>query len=116
MLASWPWAQAQPLIRPLAALKAFGQHDLRFITVLFDGRVYAANDLPATYTAQMLLLQLPISAIVLIAVSPLAFVAWCGDDDRASNRRLARLLISVAWCFPLLYAAWRHAPAARVTS
>ena len=59
----WPWAQRAPLTRPLEALLSFAGAAWSG-AVLFNGRDYAATDLPWYYAPEWLLISTPPVVIV----------------------------------------------------
>jgi hypothetical protein len=82
----WPYAQAQPLVRPLTAFVKTTQLDwARGFDVLFAGENLGAGDVPWTYVPVWLAMTLPPVVIAGCAVSWLAArrglqqaVAWTG--------------------------------------
>src|SRR5215212_1666270 len=74
MLLFWPWAQQDPIGRPLRALAFFSHESFPFNT-LFDGRLVPASDLPWEYLPTYILLALPELILVLLIVAmPLAAI------------------------------------------
>jgi hypothetical protein len=94
MLACWPWALASPLARPFEAMAALAHLD-ESRSMLFDGRVVYAGDLPRTYVPLWLAVSLPEFYLV-------AFLAGVAAFGRTWRRRelgrpaLTRRL-QVAW-------------------
>lgn len=112
MCVFWPWAQANPLIRPFQALNFVTTRSLDYMPVLFEGQVYTADDLPPIYVARYMLMQFPDLMLFLLATSPVVgIIAWlrsraCGERPNAA----AWLLVAIAAVFPLAYAAASGAP------
>jgi hypothetical protein len=87
----WPWAQEQPLVRPvqaffLASTFSWGNPSL------FAGRDLAAADLPWYYLPTWLAISLPPVVLVGLALSGSAF--W--------RRPTARVQLAAVWAFVLL--------------
>ena len=59
MLLLWPWAQQAPLSNPLRALATFGSFGDYTDKVLVAGQAYSPTDVPRSYLARYLLVQLP---------------------------------------------------------
>ncbi|MBS1819255.1 MAG: hypothetical protein JSU08_15075 [Acidobacteria bacterium] len=82
----WPYAQAQPYVRPLTAFVKTTQLDwARGFDVLFDGQNLGAGDLPWTYVPVWLGISLPPVILVGVVASWLVVrrglqeaVAWLG--------------------------------------
>jgi len=106
MLACWPWALASPLARPFEALTALTHLD-ESRSMLFNGRVIYAGDLPRTYVPLWLAVSLP--EFYLVAL--LAGVATLGRTWRQRERGRSALVrrLQIAWvasiaALPLLLA------------
>ena len=64
MLVFWPWAQLDPLFRPIEALIGFSHHPFPY-EILFDGRYYYAPTLPRLYLPVHILIKLPELLLIL---------------------------------------------------
>jgi hypothetical protein len=100
--AFWPWAQQQPLKRPLLALREISHFGFDG-QVLFDGHMVRAMNLPWNYLPKWLLVQTPIIVLVLI-VAALVSVKRQSKEERF---RFAALW--VAALFPIVYIIVTHA-------
>jgi len=105
MLVFWPWAQHDPLHRPLIALANFSHQTFPFDT-LFDGRFVPATDLPWSYLPTYTLVALPELVLTLLIAAPVA-AAFALARGRLARRRetvLGWFLIGFAIVFPVAYA------------
>jgi hypothetical protein len=73
----WPWAQADPLIRPFEALSRAGAYDWDGL-VLFDGRERSPADLPASYLPTWFLMTTPPVVLMGMVLSILVQVPGWG--------------------------------------
>jgi hypothetical protein len=94
--AFWPWAQWQPIWRPLLALRELSHFAFDGL-VLFDGQMVRTENLPWNYLPQWLLVQTPIVVLVLI-VAALISVKLQSREERT---RFAALWFAAL--FPILY-------------
>jgi hypothetical protein len=100
--AFWPWAQWQPIWRPLMALREIS-HFAFDGRVLFDGQTVRTLNLPWNYLPQWLLVQTPIIVLVLI-VAALISVRRQSTEERT---RFAALWFAAL--FPIVYIIVTHA-------
>jgi hypothetical protein len=108
MLLAWPWAQLDPLWRPIASIIQFDHHDFPYRT-LFDGTYIPAPQLPRTYLPTFLLIQLP-ELFLLLLGGGLVWSLWRVWRDRpALEALLAPGLVIFAALFPVAYAVETHA-------
>jgi len=108
MLLAWPWAQLDPLWRPIASIIQFDHHDFPYPT-LFDGAYIPAPQLPRIYLPTFLLIQLPELFLLLLA-GGLIWSLWRVWRDRpAIEALLAPALVIFAAVFPVAYAMETHA-------
>jgi hypothetical protein len=117
MLLFWPWAQLNPFRRPLEAMWIAGHFNWDG-TVLFEGRLIAANVLPLSYLPVWFRITLPetylLAAVALVALC----VGLAIRDHRFQGERVlgwAMLAAFVVLPFagvlitrPVLYDAQRH--------
>jgi len=107
MLLGWPWAQAQPLARPLEALAYFrditGRQQIDF-SVFFEGRDFLLSRLPRHYTLRWLAISLPdFAALGLLGAVPFAAGVrrFSLGDPRAAAAGIvatsAALPLAIAW-------------------
>jgi len=107
MLLFWPWAQSQPLTRPLLALRVMSRfpHDVWFP---HGGTIVRSTDLPWTYTLHVLVVTLP--EIVLVGLGAALVVgirAW--RSVRLGDLSCARwILIVAATVVPILFVSLMH--------
>ncbi len=73
----WPWAQAEPFIRPFEALSRAGAYDWDG-QVLFKGRFLHAPELPSTYLPTWFLIATPPVVLAGMVLSVLAHVRGWG--------------------------------------
>jgi hypothetical protein len=100
--AFWPWAQRQPLWRPLLALREI--HHFGFDgQVLFDGHMVRAMNLPWNYLPKWLLVQTPIIVLVLIVAALVS--VW----RQSKEERIRFAALWVAALFPIVYIILTHA-------
>jgi hypothetical protein len=100
MIAAWPWAALEPL-NPVRAIFEFAKFAYP-IRDLFDGVVYAMNDMPRWYLPIYLAIKLPLAmlagaaiALVAIALPRLAHPAM------PSRARSEMALIAIMAAFPI---------------
>ena len=108
MLLAWPWAQVDPLWRPISAIIQFDHHDFPYPT-LFDGAYIPAPLLPRIYLPVFLLIQLP-ELFLLLLFGGLGWALlrlW--RDHPPLERLLAPALVIFAAIFPIAYAVESHA-------
>jgi hypothetical protein len=108
MLAAWPWAQPDPLWRPIAALIQFGHHDFPYNT-LFDGTYYPAPDLPRSYLPVFFLIQLPELTVLLLAAGVVCVPFWIWRTRPPPKHLLVPALVIFAALFPIGFAVATHA-------
>ncbi len=109
MIAFWPWGLVRPLRHPLLAFQKFSSFwDL--VSILFEGRLVLARDLPHDYVPRMLALTLP-------ELYPLAFLLGAiGLARLLWRRRLSgRQVLTGVWLVslaagPLAWMILRHTP------
>jgi hypothetical protein len=118
MLAFWPWAQLDPLWRPVADIIQFDHHDFPYKT-LFAGTYYPAPQLPRIYLPTFFLVQLPELFVVLLGVG-LVWGPWQWlkgqllkgqllKDRVALETVLPIGLVVFAALFPIAFAMVTHA-------
>ncbi|MBE7438408.1 MAG: glycosyltransferase family 39 protein [Spirochaetales bacterium] len=83
MILPWPYAQADPFFRPLETLQLMS-HFAWTQTVLFDGQMMPAPDLPSTYLPVWFAITLPDHFLVLFlgAILIIALGRLCRRDGR----------------------------------
>jgi len=108
MLLAWPWAQLNPVWRPIAALIQFDHHDFPYPT-LFDGAYIPAPDLPRIYLPTFLLINLPELFLLLLCGGLFWSIAKIWRERPAPTILLAPGLVVFAGLFPIAYAVAIHA-------
>jgi len=108
MLAFWPWAQVDPLWRPVADIIQFDHHDFPYKT-LFAGTYYPAPLLPRIYLPTFFLVQLPELFVALLGVGLVwGTLRWLRDRV-ALETVLPIGLVAFAALFPIVFAMATHA-------
>jgi hypothetical protein len=108
MLAFWPWAQPDPLWRPVADIIQFDHHDFPYKT-LFAGTYYPAPLLPRIYLPTFFLVQLPELFVALLAIGLIwGTLRWLRDRV-ALESVLPIGLVVFAALFPIAFAMTTHA-------
>ncbi len=108
MLVFWPWAQQNPLLRPLEALAFMSRFELTdsglLNQVLIGGEYQPAKDLPLSYLPHYLGVKLPETVLLgLVAAAIVACLRW--RQARDCPRRTARVVLLVASALaPAVYA------------
>jgi hypothetical protein len=106
MVLPWPWAHENPLLNPLAAIRMASKFHL-VVPVLFEGTVYASDQLPRYYLAMYLLITTPL-AMLLLAIVGLSAAARAEWQRAASPRTLVLVLLAAWLALPLvLFAVMR---------
>ncbi len=96
MLVFWPWAQGDPLHRPLQALSVFSK-EIFWSKVLFEGRLIPADKLPWDYLPVSIAIVLPELVLALLLVAPiLAAVALARRTAWRWERACCRFLCSAS--------------------
>ncbi|HEX4354491.1 MAG TPA: glycosyltransferase family 39 protein [Polyangiales bacterium] len=98
----WPWAVQSPL-NPLRALLMFS--DFPFdASVLFDGRLIPARDLPGSYLPMQFALRQPESLLIGIAIALVCAAVFAQRPRRLLTAK-AQPIVAVAFAalFPVLY-------------
>lgn len=108
MLAFWPWAQLDPLVRPfeaLAAMSRFGVTETGLLNqVLIGGEYQQARDLPVSYLPHYLGVKLP-ETMLLGVVAAVIIAGWRWRRAGEDRLRVARLgLLAVSALLPPVYA------------
>jgi hypothetical protein len=99
----WPWAQAEPFIRPIQGFLISAQANWAAgFDVLYAGQVYGAGTLPWHYVPRWLLMALP---PVVIAGLMLSGLVWLGT----TRARLTALALALFVAAPVAGAVWRNA-------
>jgi hypothetical protein len=105
MLAFWPWAQTNPLLRPIQALTKFSHYSDWQGSVLFEGATIKATALPRIYIVKWLLITLPEIFLLAFVLSALYGVGWImrgkGQCERSALANAAVLMTTAL--FPLAY-------------
>jgi hypothetical protein len=108
MLVFWPWAQVDPLWRPVADIIQFDHHDFPYKT-LFAGAYYPAPQLPRIYLPTFFLVQLPELFVALLGVGLVwGTLRWLRDRV-AFETVLPIGLVVFAALFPIAFAMATHA-------
>jgi hypothetical protein len=107
MLAVWPWAQLDPIRRPLVALRAFSHFDA--MPIRFEGELVAPSDLPRRYVPKLFALTLPEFYLPAFALGALG--SWLPLRRRGVDGPSARRCVETLWVASLaaLPVAWTMA-------
>jgi hypothetical protein len=105
MLLFWPWAQTDPLAKPLRALEFFSHQTFPFYT-LFAGRFLPATDLPWSYLPTYIAIALPELVLALLLCAPVAGAVgmWRGRFDLRREQALGTGIVWIGIVFPVAYA------------
>jgi hypothetical protein len=105
MLLFWPWAQTDPLAKPVRALEFFSHQTFPFYT-LFAGRFLPATDLPWSYLPTYIAIALPELVLALLLCAPVAAGVriWRGRFDLCRVPALGVGVIGIGIVFPVAYA------------
>ena len=108
MLSAWPWAQISPLLHPLRAMVAASKFSWPG-SVLFDGRLISARELPWTYLPTWFLITLPETYAVAFVAA--LIVAWRTRSQwREALPMVACIgLLCMSATFPVVAIIVRHA-------
>jgi hypothetical protein len=99
----WPWAQGQPLLRPLEGfLKSTHVTWAEGFDVLYDGTVFGSGSLPWHYAPYWLWMSVP---PVILAGAALSWLVL----RRSPRERVMWLGLVACVIVPLFGAIWRHA-------
>jgi len=109
MLPFWPWAQANPVTRPVESLLSMADFTWQH-AVLFFGRWIKATALPATYIPAFIGITLPVVFLVLLGIGSLLAGRALGDRRRrrgaeGSPRAAGGGLVLLAVVFPIGFVA-----------
>lgn len=108
MLLAWPWAQPDPLWRPIADILQFDHHDFPYPT-LFDGTYIPAPQLPRIYLPTFFLIQLPELTLLLLASGAVWACLRIWRDRLRLEEILPVSLTAFAALFPIAFAVATHA-------
>ena len=110
MLLCWPWAQQNPVTRPVEALLYMSKFKIKdtglLARVLLDGEYLFAKDLPASYLPHYFAVKLP-ELVLASVVLALLLVAWSVRRRKLPANRLLLVqwgLLLFAVIFPPAYA------------
>jgi hypothetical protein len=104
MLLFWPWAQGDPVHRPLQALAVFS-NEIFWAKVLFDGQLLAANHLPWDYLPVFIGLALPELILTLLLAAPaVALLHMARRRAWEVERMLPLFMLGFTIVFPVVYA------------
>lgn len=110
MLLSWPWAQLDPLKRPLAALSRMSEFIDHRREMPFAGEWISNLDVPWDYLFHYFGLKLPEVVVLLFLASLVAGVAYVVRNTSSPERfahALAILVLGVAILLPPAYAIYK---------
>jgi tetratricopeptide (TPR) repeat protein len=106
MLLAWPWAQLEPLSRPVWALRSFSKFPLILLT-FFEGNYVPSTEIPWYYVVKWLALTLPetvlFGSLIGVAAGIRAFVR-----DRGKGFPIC--LVIFCTFFPVAYAIVKEMP------
>jgi 4-amino-4-deoxy-L-arabinose transferase-like glycosyltransferase len=114
MVVIWPWAHENPLAHPLYAMLAATRFET-VVPVLFDGTLFASDELPRRYLLKMLIMKTPSLILALVLVGLVAkirtvFVDRAGGTPALVLAALWLLAPLAAWTLltPNIYDGVRH--------
>jgi hypothetical protein len=108
MLLAWPWAQPDPLWRPIADIIQFDHHDFPYKT-LFAGTYYPAPLLPRIYLPTFFLVQLPELFVLLLGIGLVSGPLYLWRERLPLEKVLPVGLVVFAALFPVAFAMATHA-------
>jgi hypothetical protein len=108
MLLAWPWAQPDPLWRPIADIIQFDHHDFPYKT-LFAGSYFPAPLLPRIYLPTFFLVQLPELFVLLLGIGLLWGLMRWRRERLPLDAVLPVALVAFAALFPIGFAMATHA-------
>lgn len=109
MLVWWPWAQLQPIMRPLEAIW-FSSHFPWPATVLFEGKQILAAELPWYYLVKSFLLTLPEFYFFAFATGLYLFAVTLARHRLPHNNSVVECSLLVIFIvFPLVLQVVSHA-------
>jgi Dolichyl-phosphate-mannose-protein mannosyltransferase len=105
MLLFWPWAQQEPLTRPLQSLFYFS-HEIFPFRTLFDGRYVPAGRLPWEYLPTYIALALPELILLLLLAAPVVALTllWRRGRSLPGIASLQLFIVGFTIVFPVAYA------------
>lgn len=106
MLSGWPWAQLNPLIRPIQALTVFSKFPIPFIN-FFDGTYIKSTELPWYYAPKWLIITLPEFALLGLLAGIILIIYSKPFTFQIRTLQMGLLIFSAL--FPLGYVALTHA-------
>jgi hypothetical protein len=100
MLIFWPWAQLDPLFRPIQALLKFStfSYDIR---TFFEGKYILSTEIPWYYGPKWLLLTLPDFLILSLAAGTARLIWKSRRLDLQNVRSLQKTILAIASVFPI---------------
>jgi len=101
MLIGWPWAQINPLTRPLQALFLFSQFPITFLNH-FDSAYIKSTENPWYYAIKWLIITLP-EFVFLGWVAGLSFLIRNKNKIARNTQTLQMVLLATGALFPLAY-------------
>lgn len=105
MVACWPWAQQNPLVRPFKAYRLFSNFRDWQGTVLFDGAFVNAAHLPVVYLPQYFLVKLPEVVVLSLGLAVVLGIYALFAGRRGSTLDVTRwAFLGVAALFPPAFA------------
>ena len=112
MLIFWPWAQQDPLRRPIEALEYMSKFSIKdsglLARVLVGGEYLNAKDLPATYLPHYFAVKMPeliLVGLILGAVMAIRYL-WAGKAKGQKLRTIQYIFLVFAALFPVFYVVW----------
>lgn len=104
MLACWPWAQQDPIVNPIKALKLFSRIAWN-LDVLFEGRLVNSMNLPTDYLPVYFAIKLPEPVLALLVIAlPYGAILWWRRGNAALGRDTpAYAALAAAITFPFVY-------------
>jgi hypothetical protein len=99
----WPWSVISPL-NPLKAAEYFSVFFEKPWREVFEGRLIAVPDMPASYLPVQFGMQLP-EILIVFALGGLALAAWrILSGSESTSRRATLILLTTSLLFPVLLA------------
>ena len=99
----WPWSVQSPL-NPLHAAEYFDTFFEKPWDELYEGRLIAVPDMPASYLPHLFLLKLPLPMLILGAIGAIGATLAAARGHIALNRRAGFIILLFAAIFPVALA------------
>ena len=99
----WPWSVLSPL-NPLRAVEYFDTFFEKPWEELYEGRLIAVPDIPASYLPHLFVLKLPLLMLALGLIGTIGALVVAARRGIGLNRRASLMLVVLAAIFPVALA------------